>query len=318
MTLTFVALRSALYAAGFLWLWAWVASLLQPFDDSLGGSMPEWSRAAGLAALAAGGAVVAWCIGAFVVRGRGTPALFDAPRRLVAVGPYRVVRNPMYIGGALLLLGFGLYQRSPAIVLFVPAWCLLFHLLVILYEETTLRSKFGPDYDEYCRRTPRWIPRSTRSASTACAALLLTVAFLNAADQKPNFTGEWKLNLDKSDFGPLQPPDRRTDQIEHREPSFRLTSTQARGERESIAQWDCRTDGTRCTASIRGADLKLATKVTWDGAVLVFDSQGTYAAGEVRMSDRWSLSPDGKTLTIARRLSSDAGEAHQTVLMQKQ
>ena len=64
----------------------------------------------------------------------------------------------MYIGGALLLLGFGLYQRSPSIVLFVPIWWLLFHLVVVLYEEATLRGKFGPDYDEYCRRTPRWIP----------------------------------------------------------------------------------------------------------------------------------------------------------------
>ena len=76
-------------------------------------------------------------------------------------GPYRFVRNPMYIGGALLLLGFGLYQRSPSIVLFAPGWWLLFHLLVVLYEEATLRSKFGPDYDAYCRRTPRWIPRYT-------------------------------------------------------------------------------------------------------------------------------------------------------------
>jgi len=158
VTLTFVALRSALFAGGFLWLWTWVASLLRPFDDVLGGPLPGWSRAAGFVALACGGAVAAWCIGAFVVQGRGTPALFDAPRRLVALGPYRYARNPMYIGGALLLLGFGLYQQSPSIVLFVPVWWLLFHLVVVFYEEGTLRGKFGPDYDEYCRRTPRWIP----------------------------------------------------------------------------------------------------------------------------------------------------------------
>ena len=159
MTLTFVALRSALFAGGFLWLWTWVALLLRPFDHVLGGPLPGWSRAAGIIMLAFGGAVAACCIGAFVVHGRGTPALFDAPRRLVAWGPYRYTRNPMYIGGALLLLGLGLYQRSPAIVLFVPAWWFLFHLVVVLYEEAALRSKFGPDYDEYCRRTPRWIPR---------------------------------------------------------------------------------------------------------------------------------------------------------------
>ncbi|HEV3197081.1 MAG TPA: isoprenylcysteine carboxylmethyltransferase family protein [Bryobacteraceae bacterium] len=162
MNLTFVALRSVVFASGFLWLWTWVARLLGPFDDLLGGPLPEWSRAVGLPVLAFGGVVAAWCIGAFVVRGRGTPALFDPPRRLVRVGPYRYARNPMYIGGALLLLGVGLYQRSPAVVLFVPVWWLLFHLLVVLYEEAALRTKFGPDYDEYCRRTPRWIPGALR------------------------------------------------------------------------------------------------------------------------------------------------------------
>jgi len=170
MNRTFLALRSAVYASGFLWLWAWAVQLLRPFDDGLGGPLPGWSRAAGLFALVAGAGVAAWCIGTFVVQGRGTPALFDAPRRLVARGPYRYVRNPMYIGGALLLLGFGLYQRSPSMVLFVPAWWLLFHLLVVLYEEQTLRGKFGPAYVEYCRRTPRWIPRFTHPAPAASAA----------------------------------------------------------------------------------------------------------------------------------------------------
>jgi protein-S-isoprenylcysteine O-methyltransferase Ste14 len=160
MTLIFVALRSVLFAGAFLWLWTWVALLLRPFDDVLGGPLPAWSRVVGLFALAFGGLVAAWCVAAFVVRGRGTPAPFDAPRRLVAWGPYRYARNPMYIGGALLLLGLGLYQRSPSIVLFVPAWWLLFHLFVVLYEEAALHDKFGTDYDEYCRRTPRWIPRS--------------------------------------------------------------------------------------------------------------------------------------------------------------
>jgi protein-S-isoprenylcysteine O-methyltransferase Ste14 len=158
MALTFIALRSTLFAAGFLWLWSWVAGLLLPYDRALGGPLPDWSRAAGWLLLVLGGALAVWCIGVFVVQGRGTPALFDAPRRLVARGPYRFVRNPMYIGGALLLAGFGLYQRSPSVVVFVPVWWLLFHLLVILYEEVALHRKFGENYDEYCRQTPRWIP----------------------------------------------------------------------------------------------------------------------------------------------------------------
>jgi protein-S-isoprenylcysteine O-methyltransferase Ste14 len=160
MQTIFVALRSAVFGAGFFWLWTWIALLLRAFDPPLGGPLPPWTASAGAAILSAGAVLALWCIGAFIVRGRGTPALFDPPRRFVAVGPYRLVRNPMYVGGALLLLGFGLSQRSPAIVLFVPLWALLFHLLVVLYEEGALQAKFGSEYDDYCRRTPRWIPRA--------------------------------------------------------------------------------------------------------------------------------------------------------------
>ncbi len=160
MQTIFVALRSAVFAAAFFWLWTWIALLLRAFDPPLGGPLPPWTESVGIAFLAAGGVLALWCVGAFIVRGRGTPALFDPPRRFVAVGPYRVVRNPMYVGGALLLLGFGLAQRSPAIVLFVPVWWLVFHLLVVMYEERALHAKFGPEYDDYCRRTPRWLPRA--------------------------------------------------------------------------------------------------------------------------------------------------------------
>jgi len=282
MLLTLVALRSVVFACAFLWLWAWVALSLRRFDTALGGPLAAWTHLPGWAVLALGGAVAAWCIAAFVVRGHGTPALFDAPRRLVAAGPYRYTRNPMYVGGALLLLGLGLVERSPSIVLFVPAWWLLFHLLVVLYEEPTLRDKFGRDYVDYCRRTPRWIPRPRRPALAAIAAVLLCFAPpVHGADRKPNFSSEWKFNPGKSDFGPLPGPDRRTDRIEHAEPAFRLTSTQA--DRESVGQWECRTDG-----------------------------------GPVRIIDCWTLSPDGKTIAIVRQLSNESGDAYQKAVLEKQ
>jgi hypothetical protein len=94
--MTFTALRSILYALGFLWLWAWVAGSLRQFDPDLGGALPAWTFDAAFPILAVGALLVVWCLAAFIVQGRGTPALFDAPRRLVAVGPYRHVRNPMY------------------------------------------------------------------------------------------------------------------------------------------------------------------------------------------------------------------------------
>src|SRR5690348_14983087 len=98
MVRIFAGLRSIVFAAAFLWGWGWLALMLRRFDRA---PLASWTIAPGEVLFVLGGAVAAWCIGAFVVRGRGTPALFDPPRRLVAVGPYVYVRNPMYIGGAL-------------------------------------------------------------------------------------------------------------------------------------------------------------------------------------------------------------------------
>lgn len=98
------------------------------------------------------------CVVSFIRMGRGTPAPFDAPRQLVIRGPYRIVRNPMYIGAATILAGVAIFYESPAIVIYAVAFLLLFHLLVVFYEEPVLRRKFGPDYIAYCHRVGRWWP----------------------------------------------------------------------------------------------------------------------------------------------------------------
>jgi protein-S-isoprenylcysteine O-methyltransferase Ste14 len=155
-----VALRAAVVSTGFVWLWGWVAwSLHLRYDPALGFALPEWTRALAIALLIAGGTLALACITAFVARGEGTPAPFDPPRKFVAAGPYKIVRNPMYIGGYIVLFGYGLYEHSPAIVLFALPWLLLAHLFVILYEEPHLRSTFGAPYEAYCRSVRRWLPR---------------------------------------------------------------------------------------------------------------------------------------------------------------
>lgn len=80
------------------------------------------------------------------------------PQRLVVVGVYRYVRNPMYLGFALGWIGlwvvFG--HASLAAIAGVAAVALGVHLFVVFYEEPTLRNKFGADYIEYCRHVGRW------------------------------------------------------------------------------------------------------------------------------------------------------------------
>jgi protein-S-isoprenylcysteine O-methyltransferase Ste14 len=142
-------------------LWFWLATLVRRFDASLG-SLPAWLWPLGLVVAATGGVVAASCIAAFIVRGEGTPAPFDPPRAFVASGPYRYVRNPMYVGAVCALLGAGLMVGSPAILLLAAAFWLLSHAFVVLYEEPTLQARFGDSYAAYRSRVPRWVPRVPR------------------------------------------------------------------------------------------------------------------------------------------------------------
>jgi protein-S-isoprenylcysteine O-methyltransferase Ste14 len=151
-------------------LFAWIALSARRFDPALGVSLPEGiiAKACGIALMTAGGSLVFTCIAIFVVRGKGTPALFDAPREFVATGPYRYVRNPMYIGGLSLLIGFAVYKHSLSILLFAALLVPLADLLVIFHEEPRLRRLFARSYEEYCKSVRRWIPKvTTRSRTSA-------------------------------------------------------------------------------------------------------------------------------------------------------
>jgi protein-S-isoprenylcysteine O-methyltransferase Ste14 len=160
MKTLFIALRAVIFGTGFIFLWGWVAlSLRDRYDGALGFALAEWARILGIGLMTVGGALAFACVVTFVTRGEGTPAPFDPPRKFVAAGPYRFVRNPMYIGGFVVLFGFGLYERSAAILLFALPWLLLAHLFVIVYEEPHLRATFGLEYDRYCRSVRRWLPR---------------------------------------------------------------------------------------------------------------------------------------------------------------
>ena len=117
------------------------------------------SGVAGLSLLVAGGALALACIVEFAVRGRGTPAPMDPPRELVVRGPYRFVRNPMYVGMLLVLLGELALVYSAGFAVYIAGWFILMNLLVVFYEEPTLRRKFGGSYERYTSEVGRWWPR---------------------------------------------------------------------------------------------------------------------------------------------------------------
>jgi protein-S-isoprenylcysteine O-methyltransferase Ste14 len=112
-----------------------------------------------LVPITAGLALYVWCVWCFAAVGRGTPGPWDAPRRLVAVGPYRWVRNPIYVGALAVILGESWLFLSVPLLIYAGEAAIVCHLFVIGYEEPTLRRRFGEAYAEYRRTVPRWIPR---------------------------------------------------------------------------------------------------------------------------------------------------------------
>src|SRR5262244_3944935 len=112
--------------------------------------------------IAAGAALYVWCVWNFAAVGGGTPGLWDAPSRVVAAGPYRWVRNPIYLAALLVVLGEAWLFLSLPLLAYAGLMAACFHLFVTGYEERTLARRFGPAYQEYRRTVPRWIPHRPR------------------------------------------------------------------------------------------------------------------------------------------------------------
>ena len=159
MKLFLVTLRSIIYVPLFILLFRWIALRVRVFDLKIGVTLPGWTRSLGIIFMIAGGILVLMCVVVFVIKGKGTPAVFDPPKKFVAVGPYAYVRNPMYIGGFVLLVGFGLYLTSLSILILSIVLFSFFHLFVVFVEEPMLERSFGESYTEYKKRINRWIPK---------------------------------------------------------------------------------------------------------------------------------------------------------------
>ena len=126
-----------------------------------GGTLPPPANQAGYPVMLIAALILYRCFWDFAWRGLGTPAIFDPPRRLVVTGLYRWVRNPMYAGMVLLVIGEAiLYADIRRQMLWLAAiFWLAATIFVWIYEEPVLREKFGTDYVAYCAAVRRWIPR---------------------------------------------------------------------------------------------------------------------------------------------------------------
>jgi protein-S-isoprenylcysteine O-methyltransferase Ste14 len=128
---------------------------------------PEWDSLSVLAfiPLTAGAIILLRCIWDFAVSGRGTLAPIDPPKELVVHGLYRYVRNPMYVGVLLVLLGEAWLFNSRALLVYAGGFWGVASAFVFFYEEPTLRRKFGGSYARYYRSVNRWLPRKRSGSS---------------------------------------------------------------------------------------------------------------------------------------------------------
>ena len=132
-------------------------------DTGAGWRLPPATKAPGAAALVGGVALIAWAELALLRTARSTGGFGDAPAVLVARGPYRYVRNPIYLGAFFLLIGLAGWRGSPSLLLTGAAFVPMVHVFVIRVEEPATIRRLGPAYDDYRMDVPRWVPRVRRT-----------------------------------------------------------------------------------------------------------------------------------------------------------
>jgi len=146
-------------------------------------------------------------------------------------------------------------------------------------------------------------------------AIALTLAAApTGAQQKPNFSGNWKMNQVKSDFGPAPAPDTFTRKIVHAEPSITIDEVQGSPLGEQATSRKMTTDGKEGTFEVSGAQVKATAK--WEGDTLLVVS--TVPAIGISYNDRMSLSADGKVLTSVVKLDTPDGSIDVKVVFEKQ
>jgi hypothetical protein len=154
-------------------------------------------------------------------------------------------------------------------------------------------------------------PPATAKAAPAAAPAAA------ASGAHPNYSGTWKLNLAKSDFGVLPPPDSRTDVIEHNDPALKVNTSQdssAQGKQDYTLTMT--TDGKEATNTPGGLELK--SIAGWEANNLVVNTKLKFQDNDVAIKTTWLLSGDGKILTQNAHITSPMGELDQKMLFEKQ
>ena len=154
----------------------------------------------------------------------------------------------------------------------------------------------------------------------AAAVALLLPSTSALAQSAPNFSGTWKVDIAKSDFGPAPPPDSIVMVIDHKEPVIKATTTQKSQMGETSNDSTITTDGKENVNKLRGMGLDQDVKSTskWSGAKLATQRTMDVQGMSIGMTDSWELSGDGKILTVSRTISTPQGDFATKTVFNKQ
>ncbi len=114
--------------------------------------------AAGPFLILAGAMIYIWAATAFVREGEGTPSPTAPPLKFVALGPYRYVRNPIYVGELIVIIGIAAIYGSALVLFYASGLFAILFLFIVGYEEPDLMRRFGSAYEDYVREVGRWLP----------------------------------------------------------------------------------------------------------------------------------------------------------------
>lgn len=147
-------------------------------------------------------------------------------------------------------------------------------------------------------------------------AFTLLVAAAGAVQAKPNFSGDWKLNADKSDFGPLPPPTSMAMKIDHADPDLKVTTSISGQQGDMTVDAKYNTEGKETTNQF--GPMQSKSTANWEGDDLVVKTKIDANGTEIAVNGKWTLSADGKTLTQTQHVNSPQGEMDLKYVLEKQ
>jgi hypothetical protein len=148
------------------------------------------------------------------------------------------------------------------------------------------------------------------------ATVFIALAGISVAVAGPDFSGDWKLDLEKSDFGQMPAPVAMTYAVKYEDPSMSVKwmFDGEWGRMDGESKYS--TDGKPVTNTF--GQMSMESTAKWEGATLKVHSTGDFPGGEMTFDDEWTMSADGKTFTIKRTISSDMGVGTQTLVFVKE